>query len=111
LSKDKAIAAVKDFIKARAGKEKDNYQGKFDVLVNNGKESYLYKNVSVSLYYEVKFKQFTVNIVWEDDSKQKSYDKLGLHGVYNTNFQTDMVFVNNSLNFSDGDNKISITLN
>lgn len=51
----------------------------------------------------------TLDIIWEDDESQPSYQTLCLHGTYNSNFQ-NFIFSNHTLQWKDGESKILIKM-
>lgn len=51
-----------------------------------------------------------VEIVWEDDISQPTYKTIGLHGIYNTNFQ-QFTYLNGILKWDDNNNIIAIRFN
>ena len=81
MDKFSSILAIKDAI---AG---ETYSGSLDVYVAHNKMVYIYKNIYVKVYYDTAYAQMCVEIVWEDDISQPAYKTIGLHGIYNTNFQ------------------------
>lgn len=83
------------------------YDGINDVLVFCDNNVYKYSNISVYISYDIRYEQMNISILWEDDNTQKNYKTLGLHGVYNTNFQ-NFVYENGDLIWHDGNNKIVI---
>ncbi len=98
---EKSIVAVKDAI------GNDEFHGSVDVTVVNNGRTYTYKNIYVNVYYNAPYMQMNVDIVWEDDSSQPDYQSLGLHGQYNTNFQT-FHYNYGFLSWDDGNNQISV---
>ncbi len=77
-----------------------------NVLVISDKE-YLFTNITVTISYNAAYKQFDIGIIWEEDNSKPKYKTLGLHGLYNTNFQI-VEYMNDNLTFIDGNNKIII---
>lgn len=99
-----SINAVKDFLGG-----KDRYFGKVNASVISSNGVYYYNNISIRIQYNVPYMQMDVAIIWEDDTTQPSYNSIGLHGMYNSNFQ-NFIYSNNSLQWEDGDNKILVKL-
>ena len=97
-----SISAVKDAI---GGGE--TFSGTLDVTVFHGGNTYLYRNVFVSVSYNIGYMQMDITILWEDDRTNPAYSSLGLHMGYNTNFQ-DFRFENGYLSWNDGNNRISL---
>ena len=83
------------------------YDGIKDVLVFCNNNVYKYSNISVFVSYNIPYMQMDVSVIWEDDDTQIDYKTLGLHGVYNTNFQ-NFVYENGDLIWYDGNKKIVI---
>lgn len=81
------------------------YDGINDVIVFSNNNVYKYSNISVYISYNIRYEQMDISILWEDDYTQINYKTLGLHGVYNTNFQ-NFVYENGDLIWYDGNNKI-----
>lgn len=71
---------------------------------------YIYKNIYVKVYYDTAYAQMCVKIVWEDDISQPAYKTIGLHGIYNTNFQ-QFTYLNGILKWDDNNNIIAIRFN
>ena len=108
MSKMNAIKAIKEFVLAINFEPSDSFTSKMNVIVQNNNSNYVYKDIFTSIYYVASYGQFNVEIVWEDDKEQVDYKSLQLHGTYNTNFQTDMTYSNQTLSFNDGENKITL---
>ena len=89
---------------AVGGEQFHNY---IDVYVQTRQRMYVYKNVYVSVYYDIPYMQMDIEIVWEDDASQPDYKQLGLHMGYNTHFQ-HFSNENSCLTWKDGDNLIQI---
>ena len=85
------------------------YVDHIDATVKHGNALYTYSNIFFKVNYDVRYKQLTVSIVWEDDASQPDYQKLGLHGTYNTNYQ-EFIYENGTLRWEDGSNTIMIKL-
>lgn len=103
MSTRNSIEAVKKFAGGR-----DFYFGKvIATVVTTTGIMYIYNNISVGVQYNVPYMQMDVDVMWEEDASQPSYKELGLHGKYNSNFQ-DFTFLNNTLQWEDGDNKILV---
>ena len=106
---------VNDFMSSRSIKaildafDRDTYSGKVDVDVFTGGESYTYHNITLRVYYDAGYRQITVSVMWEEDSYQPDYKSLGLHGMYNTNFQ-DFKYSRGCLQWEDGPSSISIRI-
>ena len=83
------------------------YDGINDVLVLCNNNVYKYSNISVYVSNNTKYEQMDVSIIWEEDNTQKDHKTLGLHGVYNTNFQ-NFIYENGDLIWYDGNKKIVI---
>ncbi|SDA11297.1 hypothetical protein SAMN02910447_00391 [Ruminococcus sp. YE71] len=103
-----SFSAVKDFISFQNNKndsQGDRYYGNCNVVV----DQYLYKDVNVYIYYQTAYMDYRIEITWEEDPTQPTYDSINLHGYYSTNFQT-FVFDegSNNLSFMDGEHNISI---
>lgn len=100
LSKNKknhAILAVK-----AATKNKDSFRAIVDVNVNIDDEcQWNYQQINTAIYYDVKYKQFTVEIYWEEDKQSEEYKDRDLFGIYNTNFN-EMEFRDDNLYITDG---------
>ena len=101
---DSSINAVKDFIGG-----KDNFFGKVDASVITSTGIYIYNNIDIRIQYNFSFEQMTLDIIWEDDESQPSYQTLCLHGTYNSNFQ-NLIFSNHTLQWKDGESKILIKM-
>ena len=71
---------------------------------------YILKNIYVKVYYDTAYAQMCVEIVWEDDISQPAYKTIGLHGIYNTNFQ-QFTYQNGILKWDDNNNIIAIRFN
>lgn len=99
-----SMKSVRDFVESLDGAP-DEFSTKLNVLVS-GKNEYLFKNVYFHTYYDARYTQFVVEILWEDDEDKPEYHSLGLHGFYNTNYQA-FSYSNGNLVFYDGDTKIS----
>lgn len=100
-----SMQSVCAFVESLGGTP-DAFDTNIDVLVTGVTEQ-LFKQVYFRTYYEVPYMQFVVAIVWEDDRNKPEYHSLGLHGYYNTNYQS-FSFADGNLVFYDGDNKISV---
>jgi len=106
---------VNDFMSSRSIKaildafDSNTYLGKVDVDVFRNGESYTYYNVTLHVYDDPKYRQITVLVMWEEDSSQPDYESLGLHGMYNTNFQ-DFKYSRGCLQWEDGPSLISIRI-
>lgn len=87
MSRQNPIKAVKDFIGG-----KDSYFGKVNAIVITTNGIYNYNNIDIRIQYNVPYMQMNVDIIWEDDTSQPSYKDLGLHGMYNSNFQNFVFF-------------------
>lgn len=83
------------------------FVGGVDVVVVNGSAIYCYKNVYVSVSYNVLYMQVDLSIIWDDDKSQPKYNSLGLHMGYNSHFQ-DFQCSGKQLTWADGPNDISI---
>lgn len=79
---------------------------KVNVLVQSNQQ-FCYHNINLSITYKYEYRDYQVELFWEDDNTQPKYQDLGLHGKYSSNFQF-FIFSNGVLSFSDGDNEISI---
>lgn len=99
-----SLRAVKEAI------DGESFSDRVDILVQNLNQQYLYSDVNVSISYNIGYMQMDVDIVWEDDTKQRDYSTLGLHGRYNSNFQ-EFSCSNGTLTWEDGENTISILFN
>ena len=82
MSRDSSVMAVK---RAIGGGE--SFHGRVDAIVENNGKPYTYSDIFASVTYNVGYMQMNVSLDWDDDRRQKSYEKLGLHRGYNTNFQ------------------------
>ena len=101
-----SFKSVMAFIEAHWKDDRISYYDKHNVVVNN---TMLFKSIDIHIY-EASYglhSCYKVDIIWEDDDSHDEYHSLGLHGTYSSDYQ-DFVFVNNSLSFEDGDNKITI---
>ncbi len=85
----------------------DSFSGKRNVIVSMGEITFLYKDVFVSVTYNIAYMQMDIDVVWEDDSSQTDYHTLGLHGRYNSSFQ-DFRYEDGYLRWKDGAASISI---
>lgn len=101
MDKFSSISAIKDAI------DGETYSGWMDVSVANNKMVYFYKNIYVKIYYDTSYAQMCVEVIWEDDTSQPEYKTLGLHGIYNTNFQ-EFTYSNGILKWNDNNNIIAI---
>lgn len=102
MSKDTSIMAVK---RAIGGGE--NFHGSVDVIVENNGKIFTYNNIFASVSYNIGYMQMEISLDWDDDSRQKSYKKFGLHLGYNTNFQ-EFSLNGDYLCWKDGVNKIMV---
>lgn len=102
MDKDKSFNAVKDAI------VKEPFAKQMDVFVFNNGKTYIYHNVFVRITYNIAYMQMDVIVIWEDDSTQIDYQKLGLRGSFNRNFQ-EFSFENGQLSWEYNENKIAIT--
>ena len=98
MDKFNSISSIKDAI---AG---ETYSGSLDVYVAHN------KNIYVKVYYDTAYAQMCVEIVGEDDISQPAYKTIGLHGIYNTNFQ-QFTYLNGILKWDDNNNIIAIRFN
>nr|DAK60754.1 MAG TPA: hypothetical protein [Caudoviricetes sp.] len=87
---------------------KINFQKKLDVVVLKNNISYLYKDVTVIIDYQVSYMQYKLSIIWEDDSNQLNFKDLNLRGDYNTNF--NKFFLENENLVLTDDNGVKITV-
>ena len=101
MDKNSSFDAVKDAV------TNGEFHGKVDVVVSGREYTYIYKQIYVSVYYNVPYMQMNVEISWEDDSSQPDYKILNLHVGYNSNFQ-QFSHKNGYLIWEDGSNRISI---
>jgi hypothetical protein len=101
----KSMQSVRSFVESLGGTP-DAFHTNIDVLVTSIKEQ-LFRQVYFQTSYNASYMQFVVEILWEDDKSKPEYHSLGLHGYYNTNFQS-FSFADGNLIFYDGNNKISV---
>lgn len=102
MSRDSSVMAVK---RAIGGGE--SFHGRVDAIVENDGEPYTYSDIFASVTYNVGYMQMDVSLDWDDDRRQKSYKKLGLHLGYNTNFQ-EFSLSGDYLCWKDGENRIMV---
>lgn len=79
---------------------------KVNVLVQGNKQ-FSYHNIGMSISQRPKYRDYGVDLMWEDDVDQPDYTALGLRGKYSSNFVL-FAFTNGTLSFADGNNQISI---
>ena len=85
--------------------QEDRFYGKCNVVVDD----MLYRNIDVSVSYQVGYMDFRVVILWEQDTSQSDYKKIGLHGYYSSNFQSfSFDEATNTLSFNDDTHRISV---
>lgn len=101
MDKFSSILAVKDAIGG------ETYYDLRDVSVTHNSTEYIYKNIYVKIYYDTSYAQMCVEVIWEDDASQPEYKTIGLHGIYNTNFQ-EFTYSNGILKWNDNNNIIAI---
>lgn len=101
MNRHDAMKAVKEAING------GSFYGTVDVFVENGANTYIYKNIWVNVSYNVGYEQMDIDIIWDDDKKQPKFTTLGLHAGYNSNYQ-DFHNTNRSLCWKDGKNHILI---
>ena len=77
------------------------------ISVNRGTECIYCDLTEWQISDDVRYDQFTVNILWTLDEKE--WRHLGLHGCYNTNFQS-FKYSNGMLEISDNNTDIVITI-
>lgn len=104
MDKFDSILAIKDAISG------ETFYGLRDVSVIHNSTEYIYKNIYVKIYYDASYAQMKVEILWEDDTSQPEYKTIGLHGIYNTNFQ-EFTYLNGILKWNDNNNIITIKFN
>lgn len=108
MSIDESFEACREFIifqHKNSTLRDDHYFGKSNVSVDD----MLYKNISVSVTYQVGYMDYKVEIFWEQDDSQPDYKDIGLHGKYSSNFQIfSFNEAVNALSFYDGSHEIVI---
>ena len=102
MNRDISVMAVK---RAIGGGE--SFCGSVDAIVENNGQLYTYSDIYASVTYNVGYMQMDVFLEWDDDRRQKSYKKLGLHLGYNSNFQ-QFSFKDDYLCWEDGENRIMV---
>lgn len=103
--KNKSFRNVRLFAEA-AGGTPDDFRETVDVLVQTS-TSHLYRDIEIHISYRYGYRDYQIELMWENDMCQIDYHKLGLHGYYSTNFQA-FSFSDNTLSFQDGDNVIVV---
>ena len=101
MNKDASFMAIKTAIGG------ERYHGQTNVIVENNGKTYIYKDIFVSVSYNIGYMQMDISLSWNDDSKQISYQKLGLHVGYNSNFQ-EFSYNGYDLLWRDGRNKVMV---
>lgn len=105
---NKSLSACREFSLfqcSNATLQEDRFYGKCDVAVDN----MLYRNIDVSVSYQVAYMDFKVDIFWEQDTSQPDYKGVGLHGYYSSNFQSfSFDEATNTLCFNDDIHRISV---
>ena len=71
MSRDSSVMAVK---RAIGGGE--SFHGRVDAIVENNGKPYTYSDIFASVTYNVGYMQMNVSLDWDDDRRQKSYEKL-----------------------------------
>ena len=104
--KTASIDAVRDFIKDETFPN-GSFQKSLNVTVTTPNGTLLYENICIHIYYEHRYSQYLISVLWEEGSSAPDYEIMGLHGKYNTNFNF-FKFTNGCLIFDDGDNNITI---
>lgn len=108
MSKETSFKACREFALFQHQNDRvkdDHYFGKCNVSVDD----MLYRNISVTISYQVLYMDFKVDILWEQDDSQPDYKDIGLHGYYSSNFQSfSFNKAANSLSFNDGSYRIVI---
>ena len=102
MSRTSSVMAVK---RAIGGGE--SFHGKVDAIVEHNGKPYTYSDIFASVTYHVGYMQMNVSLDWDDDIRQKSYEELGLHRGYNTNFQ-EFSIKGDYLCWKDGANYIMV---
>ena len=105
MSRDSSMRALKNAIGGR-----EFFWGKATVTVLNNKEEYIYSNIDIRVTYNCGYMQLNLDVLWENDTTQISYKELGLHGTYNTNFQS-FSYLNDLLKWTDNENTIYLHVN
>lgn len=85
----------------------DYFFGRVNIQVSNDKETYIYRDVEVTVSYHIGYMQMQVTIMWEDDTDSPKYETLGLHKGYNSNFQ-NFKYLGDCLVWEDNGYTISI---
>ena len=102
MSRHSSVMAVK---RAIGGGE--SFHGRVDAIVENKGKPYTYSGIFASVAYNIGYAQMDVSLDWNDDRRQKSYQILGLHLGYNTNFQ-EFSLDGDYLCWKDGENRIMV---
>ena len=85
----------------------ESFYGHATVIVKHDEVKYVYNDICIRVSYNAGYMQLDLSVIWEDDSNQVPYKQLGLHGSYNTTFQS-FEFSNDTLRWIDGNNEILI---
>jgi len=83
----------------------ESFYGQATAIVKCDKDEYVYNDISIRVSYNSGYMQLDLSVIWEDDYNQVPYKQLGLHGSYNTTFQS-FDFSIDTLRWRDENNEI-----